>query len=271
MAIPASDIKFSGSIPALYDEYLVPLIFEAYAAETAPRVAALAPSRVLETAAGTGVVTRAMARILPRSVELIATDLNQPMLDRAAAIGTERPVQWQQADAMKLPFEDGSFDAVVCQFGAMFFPDRSAAYAETRRVLRPGGAFVFAVWDRIEDNEFADVASQALAKLFPSDPPRFMERVPHGYYDRQVIERDLANAGFAPSPGFETIAARSRAPSPHVAAFAYCEGTPMRNEIEGRAGSLTEATAICEEALARRFGTGPIDGKIQAHIITARR
>jgi len=270
MTIPASDIKFSGSIPALYDEYLVPLIFEAYAAETAPRVAALAPSRVLETAAGTGVVTRAMARTLAASVELVATDLNQPMLDRAAA-GMQRPVHWQQADAMQLPFEDGSFDVVVCQFGAMFFPDRSAAYAETRRVLRPGGVFVFAVWDRIEDNEFANAVSQALANLFPSDPPRFMERVPHGYYERPVIERDLANAGFAASPGFETIAARSHAPSPRAPAFAYCEGTPLRNEIEGRAGSLTEATAVCEEALTRRFGSGPIDGKIQAHVISARR
>ncbi|SEA02673.1 class I SAM-dependent methyltransferase [Variovorax sp. YR216] len=271
MAIPASDIKFAGSIPTLYDEYLVPLIFEVYAAETAPRVAALAPSRVLETAAGTGVVTRAMARVLPASVELIATDLNQPMLDRAAATGTQRPVQWQQADAMKLPFEDASFDVVVCQFGAMFFPDKSAAYAETRRVLRPGGAFVFAVWDRIEDNEFADVSTQALATLFPSDPPRFMARVAHGYYERQVIERDLAKAEFTTSPGFETITARSRAASPRVAALAYCQGTPLRNEIEARSGSLTEATAVCEEALAHRFGAGPIDGRIQAHIVTARR
>ncbi|MBO9647215.1 MAG: methyltransferase domain-containing protein [Variovorax sp.] len=271
MAIPASDIKFAGSIPALYDEYLVPMIFEPYAAETAPRVAALSPSRVLETAAGTGVVTRAMARSLPANVEIVATDLNQPMLDRAASTGTPRPVQWQQADAMKLPFEDANFDVVVCQFGAMFFPDRSAAYAEALRVLRPGGAFVLAIWDRIEENEFADVSTQALAELFPADPPRFMVRVPHGYYDRSVIERDLANAGFAADPGFETIAARSRAASAHAAAFAYCEGTPLRNEIEARSGSFAEATAVCEAAIARRFGTGLIDGKIQAHIVTAHR
>jgi SAM-dependent methyltransferase len=270
MAIPASDIKFAGSIPALYDEYLVPMIFEPYAAELAPRVAALAPSRVLETAAGTGVVTRAMARVLPAGAELIATDLNQPMLDRAAATGAPRPVQWQQADAMQLPFADASFDLVVCQFGAMFFPDKAAAYAQARRVLRPGGVFLFDVWDRIEDNEFADVATQALARLFPADPPRFMARVPHGYHDRQVIERDLANAGFAANPGFETIAARSRAASAYAAAFAYCEGTPLRNEIEARSGSFAEATAVCEAAIARRFGTGPVDGKIQAHIVSAR-
>jgi SAM-dependent methyltransferase len=247
------------------------MIFEPYAAEIAPRVAALSPSRVLETAAGTGVVTRAMARTLPAGAELIATDLNQPMLDRAAATGASRPVHWRQADAMQLPFEDASFDVVVCQFGAMFFPDRAAAYAQARRVLRPGGVFLFDVWDRIEDNEFADVATQALARLFPADPPRFMPRVAHGYHDRQVIERDLANAGFTEAPGFETLAARSRADSPQGPAIAYCQGTPLRNEIEDRSGDLGEATAVCLEAFTRRFGAGPVDGKIQAHIVTARR
>lgn len=131
-----SDAVFSGSIAELYDTHLVPLIFEPYAAELASRVAALQPSRVLETAAGTGVVTRALARILPSTVALVATDLNQPMLDRAEAVGTQRPVRWQQADAAQLPFDDASFDVVVCQFGVMFFPDKVRAYSEARRVLR---------------------------------------------------------------------------------------------------------------------------------------
>src|SRR5690349_2607472 len=122
------DTVFAGSIPELYETQLVPLIFEPYAADLARRVAALHPSRVLETAAGTGVVTRAMARLLPAHAELIATDLNQPMLDRAAAVGTERAVRWLQADAMRLPFDDASFDVVVCQFGVMFFPDKAHAF-----------------------------------------------------------------------------------------------------------------------------------------------
>jgi ubiquinone/menaquinone biosynthesis C-methylase UbiE len=134
---PGSDTVFAGSVPELYDSHLVPLIFEPYAADLARRVAALAPSRVLETAAGTGVVTRAMARALPASVELVATDLNQPMLDRAAAVGTRRPVQWQQADAMRLPFDDASFDVVGCQFGVMFFPDRARAFALCTPLILP--------------------------------------------------------------------------------------------------------------------------------------
>ena len=142
MSTPGSDAVFAGSIPELYDTQLVPLIFEPYAADLARRIAALAPSRVLETAAGTGVVTRALARALPASTELVATDLNQPMLDHAAAIGTARPVTWQKADAMQLPFGDATFDVVACQFGAMFFPDkahglrRGASGAAPRRDVR---------------------------------------------------------------------------------------------------------------------------------------
>jgi ubiquinone/menaquinone biosynthesis C-methylase UbiE len=267
-----TDIRFTGSIPELYDSYLVPLIFEPYAADLAKRVAANHPSRVLETAAGTGVVTRAMAYALPRYVDLVATDLNQPMLDRAAAIGTPRPVKWQQADATRLPFDDASFDIVVCQFGVMFFPDKARAFSEARRVLRRDGVLLFNVWDRIEENEFADTITAALAGLFPADPPLFMVRTPHGYFDPQVISSDLAKAGFNAAPRFETIAARSRAGSAHVPAVAYCQGTPLRNEIEARSGAgVDDATSASATAIAQRFGTGPVDGKIQAHVVIARR
>ena len=265
---PGSDTLFAGSIPELYDSHLVPLIFEPYAADLASRVAALDPSRVLETAAGTGVVTRAMARALPARVDLVATDLNQPMLDRAAAVGTQRPVQWQPADAMHLPFDDARFDVVVCQFGVMFFPDKARAFSEARRVLRRGGVLLFNVWDRIEENEFAHTVTTALAGLFPADPPLFMARTPHGYCDREVISRDLGTAGFAAAPRFETIAARSRAASARVPAIAYCQGTPLRNEIEARSGaSLAEATTVCADAIAKRFGASAVDGKIQAHVV----
>lgn len=266
---PGSDTIFAGSIPELYDSHLVPLIFEPYADDLARRVAALDPSRVLETAAGTGVLTRAMARALPASVELVVTDLNQPMLDRAATVGTQRPVQWKQADATRLPFDDASFDVVVCQFGVMFFPDKAHAFAEARRVLRSGGVLAFNVWDRIEENEFAHTVTTTLAGLFPSGPPLFLQRTPHGYFDREAISDDLTNAGFAAAPRFDTIAARSRAASARVPATAYCHGTPLRNEIEAHSGAiLAEATSACADAIAEQFGQGPVDGKIQAHIVS---
>ena len=269
MSNPDTDKFFAGSIPKLYETYMVPLIFEPYAADLANRLASRSPARVLEIAAGTGVVTRALASVLSESASLAATDLNPSMLEEAAALGTRRPVEWRQADAMRLPFQDGTFDAVVCQFGAMFFPEKAKAFSEARRVLAPGGVFLFNVWDRIEENEFADIVTTALASLFPEDPPRFLVRTPHGYYDRPTIARDLAAGGFTAPPQFATLAARSRAKSAQVPAFAYCQGTPLRNEIEARdASRLEEATDLAEEAIAQRFGRGTVDGKIQAHIVT---
>jgi len=269
MSSPSTDKVFAGSIPRLYDTYLVPLIFEPYAADLANRLKARPLSRVLEIAAGTGVVTRALASALPESATIVATDLNQAMLDQAAAVGTKRAVEWRQADAMQLPFLDSSFDAVVCQFGVMFFPQKAKAFAEARRVLRPGGTFLFNVWDRIEENEFADTVTTALESVFPRDPPRFMARTPHGYHDRNQLARDLADGGFRSSPRIDTVAARSRAKSPREPAIAYCQGTPLRNEIEARdAARLGEATDIAAQAIARRFGRDAVDGKIQAHIVS---
>jgi SAM-dependent methyltransferase len=266
--MPESDKVFAGSIPALYDTHLVPLIFEPYAVDLAKRLSSRRLSRVLEVAAGTGVVTRAMVSALPEAVSIVATDLNQAMLDRAAAVGTKRPVEWRQADAMQLSFPDGAFDAVVCQFGVMFFPEKAKAFAEARRVLKAGGVFLFNVWDRIEENEFAETVTSALQTLFPSDPPRFLARTPHGYHDHPVIERDLASGGFAAAARIDTLAARSRAASPSIPAIAYCQGTPLRNEIEARGASrLGEATDVAAEAVAKRFGRGAVDGKIQAHIV----
>ena len=264
-----SDKVFSGPVSKLYERYLVPLIFEAYAHDLVNRLESRSVKRVLEIAAGTGVVTRTLASVLPERVVIIATDLNQAMLDEASAVGTARPVEWRQADAMQLPFADGTFDAVVCQFGVMFFPEKAKALSEVRRVLRSGGVFIFNVWDRLEENEFADTVTTALESMFPKDPPRFLARTPHGYSDRPTIERDLASGGFVRSPQITTVTARSRAKSSRVPAIAYCQGTPLRNEIEARGGSrLGEATDIAAEAIARRFGRGDVEGKIQAHVVT---
>lgn len=263
-----TDKVFAGSIPKLYESHLVPLIFEPYAIDMKERLGTRNLTHVLEIAAGTGVVTRVLAAGLGKNVSIVATDLNQAMLDHAAAVGTARPVEWQQADAMALPFGEEEFDAVVCQFGAMFFPDKSKAFAEALRVLRPGGVFIFNVWDRIAENEFADTVTSALETVFPEDPPRFLARTPHGYHDPSVIERDLAQGGFAKAPRITTVAARSRASSAREPAVAYCQGTPLRNEIEARSAvRLAEATDVAASAIARRFGPNAVDGRIQAHVV----
>jgi ubiquinone/menaquinone biosynthesis C-methylase UbiE len=265
-----TDKLFAGPIPELYERFLVPLIFESYARDLARRVATTKPQDVLETAAGTGVLTRAMASCLPRAARLVATDLNAPMLEEAAKRQAgDRRIEWRQADALALPFPSASFDVIACQFGAMFFPDKVAAYKEAQRVLRSGGHLIFNVWDRISENEFADVVTQALAAVFPGDPPRFMARTPHGYHDVEQIRRDLNAAGFS-DIAIDAVDETSRAPSPREAAVAYCHGTPLRNEIEARdASKLEQATAQAAAALARRFGNGPIEGRIRAFVISA--
>ncbi len=268
----AVDVGFAGSIPQLYERYLVPLIFEAYAVDLATRASRINTSRVLEIAAGTGAVTRQLARLLPRATEIIATDLNAPMLEQAKSLGTARPVAFRVADAMQLPFDDGSFDAVVIQFGVMFFPDKPKAFAEAARVLKPGGWLLFNVWDAIEHNELADTVTFALESMFPKDPPRFMVRTPHGYHDAARIAQDVTAGGFDHAPSIVTMTARSKAESARIAAIAYCQGTPLRSEIESRdPAGLEQATDIATKAIEKRFGPGPIDAKIQAHVIAVER
>jgi SAM-dependent methyltransferase len=264
-----ADKVFAGSIPEIYDQFLVPLIFEPYAADLSQRLAAFKPSRVLEVAAGTGVLTRAVVARLPEA-EVVATDLNQPMLDRAAMRLKQARVAWRPADALDLPFGDESFDAVVCQFGVMFFPDKVRGFGEARRVLKRGQPFLFNTWDHIARNELVAVVSGAIADLYPDDPPRFMERTPHGYHDEDMIRRHLDGAGFT-DVAIDTVTTTSKADTAFDAAFAYCHGSPWRGEIEARGGpaGLQKATQHAADALAARFGKGPIEGGICALIVTA--
>jgi SAM-dependent methyltransferase len=264
----ATDAKFAGSIPALYDRHLTPMLFEPYARDIAERVAALAPRRVLETAAGTGAVTRALIEALPE-VEIVATDLNQAMLDVAAAQLSSPSLSFRQADAQALPFADGEFDLVLCQFGAMFFPDRVGAYREARRVLRPGGRFLFNVWDSLDANPASRRVAEAVAGLFPDDPPSFLGRVPFGYHDRAAIAADLEAAGFG-DVQIETVAKRSRLATAYGAAAGLCQGSPLRLEIEQRDPKrLEEATNAAAAALVEFEGADGLDAPMSALVISA--
>src|SRR6476469_6392483 len=233
----STDKLFAGTIPEIYDRFLVPLIFESYALDLAQRVAKAGPRRLLETAAGTGVLTRAIASRLPADARIVATDLNQPMLDHASARQSrDGRIEWKRADALALPFENQSFDVVACQFGVMFFPEKVQGYREAWRVLKPGGRFHLNVWDRISENEFADTVMEALAAVLPHDPPRFLARTPHGYHDVECIRAELNAAGFS-DLSVDAVDHRSKASSPPDPAIAYCQGTPLRSEIEARDAS----------------------------------
>jgi len=268
--MPQQDKAFAGAIPQLYETYMVPMLFAFYAEDLARRVAALGPADVLETAAGSGAVTRVLARLMP-GARIVATDINPPMLARAAELlPPGDALAWQVADAQALPFDDRAFDAVCCQFGIMFFPDRIAACREARRVLRPGGAFLFNTWDSLAENAFAATVNEALAAHFPADPPAFMARIPHGYHDPEAIRADLLAAGFA-SVEITPLAGTSSAPDAHSVALALCQGTPMRGEILVRdPDGLERATEAAAALLRDRFGPGPLAGPMRALVCEAR-
>ena len=265
------DTVFAGSIPALYDRHLGPLLFAPYAEHVATLLADLKTGRVLEVAAGTGIVTEALARRLPPAVEIVATDLNQAMLDHAARKPGMTRVAFRQADALALPFADGSFDAVVCQFGVMFYPDRIQGHREAHRVLKPGGRYVFSLWDSLEHNPIPRCVVEAAARHLPNNPPRFLARTPHGHHDRDVARRELAAAGFA-QVELDVVTLPSRALSPSDPAVGFCQGSPMRGEIEAAAPhGLQAATDAVTAAVASEFGAGPIEAPMQALVIAARK
>jgi ubiquinone/menaquinone biosynthesis C-methylase UbiE len=262
------DIRFSGSVPANYERYMVPLLFRPYAKLLAERAVAFEPAKILETAAGTGVVTAALADALPKA-EIVATDLNQAMLDVAAERVTAANVRFREADALNLPFDDGSFDLVVCQFGVMFFPDKVAGNAEAHRVLRDGGHYLVAIWDEIERNPLSDLAHRTMQSLFPDNPPMFMKRGPFGYGDPERIRSDLAAAGFS-DIRIDTVELMSRSASAHDAAFGLTYGSPMGVELAEHGGDALDRTFAKFSADARRMeGPDGFAAPMSAHIVTA--
>jgi ubiquinone/menaquinone biosynthesis C-methylase UbiE len=265
-----TDTHFAGSIPGLYDRYLGPLLFQPYAQEVARRAAELDPRHVLETAAGTGIVTEALHRALLEA-EIVATDLNPAMLEIASQRIRSDKVNFQAADALELPFEDGRFELVVCQFGAMFYPDKVKANAEARRVLREGGHYILAIWDRIDRNPVSRIAHQAVADLYPDDPPSFFARTPFGYSDQATIEQDLRSAGFS-DVVIETVQLGSLPVSATDAATGLVAGSPLRSEVEARdPDGIDSAMIAAAQALRSLEKDGRLDAPMSAHIVTATR
>jgi ubiquinone/menaquinone biosynthesis C-methylase UbiE len=268
--MPATDTVFAGSIAQIYDRLMVPLKFLPWAEDMARRVAEVVPVNILETAAGSGVVTEQIARTLPNAT-ITATDLNPAMLEIAAQRrGLER-VAFQPADAQALPFADDSFDVVVCQFGVMFYPDRIAAAREARRVLRPGGTYLLTVWNRLDRNPVSKILSDALARQFPDNPPTFYARIPFGYHETARIEADLSAAGFT-NISIDTLEHRHGALTAREAAEGMCRGSPLAAEIATHGDdAFDRAVDAGTRALQSLCGPdGRIDVMMSAHVVSAR-
>jgi SAM-dependent methyltransferase len=265
----ALDVE-TASVFDVYDELLVPLCFQGYADDLAARLGGVRDGDVLVVACGTGVDTRVLADALPPSVTITATDLVPGMVERAERRGTSRAVTWDVADAQGLPYDDASFDVVVCQFGAMFFPARVEAFAEAARVLRPAGRFGLAVWDRIEANDFGATVADTMRDLFPEDPPGFLERMPYSYHDADVIVADLVAGGLVVPDAVERVRHEARAASPEAVAAAFCGGTPLRDQLQGGGPDrLRRALDGAARVLAERFGPADLKGCTAALVATA--
>jgi SAM-dependent methyltransferase len=259
--------KFNGSIPSFYDRFFGPFCFEPYAADLARRITAGPGARVLELACGTGILTRRLRDVLPAGAQLVATDLSAPMLEHARAKLAGADVHWRTADAQALPFKDGVFDAVVCQFGLMFLPDKPAGFREARRVLRAGGAFVASTWCAIDENPAARIVAETILRLVPDDPPRFHE-IPHGFHDVPAIERMAREAGFH-RVEIARVDLEGRAPSARHVATGFVRGTPLaamlaerRVDHEGMINAVARALHSGDDAI-------PHASPLSALVVTA--
>jgi SAM-dependent methyltransferase len=261
-----SDNRFAGSIPAIYEELLVPVLFRPFAEDLVRRAAALAPTDVLELAAGTGAVSQLLAAILP-DARVLATDLNPGMIEVAERRERVPNLSFQLADAQALPFAEGSFDLVLAQFGSMFFPDKPGAYREARRVLRPEGMLIFNVWDSLESNPGSAAVHGAVRDALPEPKPDFIARIPFGYHDAGVIEQDLTSAGFT-SVAIERVERASPPASAARLARGMCLGSPLANELAAHTSeSQEQALAAAVAAVEQEEAKGPL--RMAALVVTA--
>lgn len=266
----ASLQPFEQGVAEFYDSHLVPILFEPNASEMAIVAERLKPGSVLEVAAGTGALTRALRATLDPATEIVATDLSQAMIDVGAPSLTMSRTHWMHADAQDLPFASSMFDLVICQFGVMFFPDKLKAYGEAKRVLRNGGRFLFSTWDSIEANDFARCVDECLGSLFPSDPPDFFRRLQYSYFDPDPIKAQLTSAGFD-AVSCDRVELTSVAATAHDVAAAFCQGTPLRGEVERRVPEerMPEIVAQVAERVESRYGARPCGG-MSALIVACR-
>jgi ubiquinone/menaquinone biosynthesis C-methylase UbiE len=263
------NVAFVGSIPENYDRYLGPMLFEPYASDLVERVNVAEGGSLLEVACGTGIVTRRLRDRLPPTTKIVATDLNEAMINFAAQKFTAAEnIQWKPADALALPFSDESFDAAVCQFGLMFFPDKQQAVAEIYRVLKPGGQFIVSVWDDIERVDLANAAHQIIKKFFPVNPPDFYD-VPFSFHDPAKLRSLLSGAGFREIE-IDVVPSQCVSASARDAAHGLIHGNPVITAINERdPAQAPEIEAALEQTIAEQFGGAPVKARMQAIVCTA--
>jgi ubiquinone/menaquinone biosynthesis C-methylase UbiE len=266
----APQVAFTASVPENYDRYLGPMLFEPYAADLVARLRTFDGMRLLEVACGTGIVTEALLARLPEDSRLVATDLSEPMLMLACAkVPPDPRLQWRVADAMALPFPDGSFEGVVCQFGLMFVPDKAAAVREMRRVLLEGGQLLLNTWDALAHNDFCRVAHETQATFFETDPPAFFE-TPFSLHDGDQLLAWMREAGFE-QPRVRRVDLPTVSASAADAAKGLVQGTPLSVALTERGADVDAIREVVQAEVAKQFGEAPARGRMRALVCEAAR
>ncbi|HEY0986584.1 MAG TPA: methyltransferase domain-containing protein [Kofleriaceae bacterium] len=260
---------FSGSVPEYYDRYLGPVLFEPYAVELAARIPPRDGLRVLELACGTGIVTRRLRAALPASATLVATDLSADMIAYAQRSVPASGIAWQTADAQALPFDDGSFDVAVCQFGLMFLPDKVRGFREAHRVLAPGGRLLATVWDSLAANPFAAAMATTLEALCPADPPRILDMI-HGYFATDRIVADMRDAGWE-DVAFAPLAITGHGPAAASLATGFARGSPIAQALAQRGIDPQRFITDVTPGMAAVGGDAPFAPALAAIVISANR
>ncbi len=262
--------SFVGSIPEHYHTCQGQAIFEPFAVDLARRLPSRVADGVLETACGTGILTRQLRARLDPAVRLVATDLSDAMLDYGRAkLAAFEGIEWRQADACALPFGDQSFGAVACQLGLMFVPDKALAMREARRVLAGGGTFVFNVWDKLELNAHSRTGSEVLSALFPGDPVTDFAKVPYGFNDEALIGRLLVESGFG-DVRIERVEVEIRSPTAKGLATGMIKGTPRSLLLQERGASLDAVIDALTAAFVRVGGDNPYRSPGRGLVVMAR-
>ena len=261
--------NYAGSIPGYYDHCLGPAWFHAFAADLVQRLPANPSADVLELACGTGIVTQRLRERLDPSLRLVGSDISKAMLDFARNKRIEREgIEWREADAASLPFEDGEFGAVVCAFGIMFVPDKRAAMSEARRVLKKGGTLLFNVWDRLERNRHVALTADVMEDLFPGDQELSFRRL-YEMHDPALLRALVAEAAFQ-EVRIEPKQVEIRGVSARSVATGLIRGSPRSLLIEKRGASLDEVVDRVSTALEKAAGGAMYVGTASAMVVEAR-
>lgn len=262
-------LNFNGSVPEVYETVLGNFIFEPFAVDIVNRISNKNAFNVLELAAGTGRVTKHLIHAFSPNAKIVASDISLPMMEKAKLVVSSQNLTWQQVDIADIPFSEGSFDVIVCQFGVMFLQDKLRAFSEIRRVLKLGGQLLFSTWACIEENPIWKISNQVATKFFGPAPAAIQKSGPFSICNAVDAEAQLHDAGFIHTK-VEKQRITSSISSASLAAKGFIHGLPLKDIIiKQNPEILSQIQEEMENSFADHFGNNPLTASFTAFVFEA--